>query len=242
MDAAWKRLAAERLSSLPTGWAVITTLATWVEANCPDEAVQKNILKQADGAETDRHDYQVLIGGPLTKSGKAYLVRSYGGNLFVFALTDEQAAICGITGRVTAFCPDWIRPVLSKAPTLVIDGFEVNDADGHSWFEPLCGSCRYHSEAAMPVYPCVRVQMILAQKRPPGQVCRQTLYGYPWIPPGTATIEFELGPVCRNAPSADYVTPQLVAVFLTVCTTPDQAHGREAVPISDALAALVRFT
>jgi hypothetical protein len=34
------------------------------------------------------------------------------------------------------------------------------------------------------------------------------------------------------------VKPQVVAVFLTVCTTPDQAHDGEAVPISDALAAL----
>jgi hypothetical protein len=93
----------------------------------------------------------------------------------------------------------------------------------------------------MPAYPCVQIQMILQRIEPPEQICRQTLYGYPWIPPGSATIEFELGPVCRNGPPAEYVTPQVVALFLTVCTTPDQAPGREATPISDALAALITF-
>jgi hypothetical protein len=192
-------------------------------------------------AEIENHDYQVVIGGPLTNSGKPYLVRTYGGNLFVFALTEEQAEHCGVTGAMTIFCQDWVRPVMSAAPTLVIDGFEIDDADRHSWFTPLCGRCRYYSEATMPAYPCVRIQMILRRVEPPEQICRQTLYGYPWIPPGTATIEFELSPVGRSGPPAEYVTPQVVAVFLTLCTTPDQAHGQDSIPISDALAALVSF-
>jgi hypothetical protein len=40
----------------------------------------------------------VAIGERLTKSGHAYLVQNYGGNLFVFALTEEQARHYGISG------------------------------------------------------------------------------------------------------------------------------------------------
>jgi hypothetical protein len=220
---------------------MFNTLATWVEANCPAGAVQKNVLEAAHRAETEGYDYQVVIGAGLTKSATPYLVQTYGGNLFVFALTDEQARNCGVTGAMTSFCHDSKRPMTSAAPTLVIEGFEIDDADQRSWFEPLHGRCRYRSEATLPAYPCVRIEMILRLKKPPDQVCRVSLYCYPWIPPGEATIEFQLTPVCPKGPATAYVTPQLVAIFLSICTTPDQPHGQEAVPISDTLAALVTF-
>jgi hypothetical protein len=217
------------------------TLSAWVEANCPAGAVQKNVLEAARRAEIDEYDYQVVIGGELTTSAQPYLVQTHGGNLFVFALTEEQSRNCGVTGAMTSFCHDSQRPVKSAALAIMIEAFEIDDADRRCWFKPFGGRCRYWSEATSPANRCVRLQMLLRLVKPADQVCRLSLYCYPSIPPGAATIEFRLAPICPKRSPVEYATPQLVAAFLSICTTPDQPRGQDAVPISDTLGALVTF-
>jgi hypothetical protein len=122
---------------------MFTTLAAWVQANCAAGAVQQVVLEAARRAELQQHDYHVAIGERLTKSGHAYLVQTYGGNLFVFALTEEQLHHYGVSGMQTRFFDDCQRPALTDDPKLIVEDFVVEDADRHSWFEPIRGSCRY---------------------------------------------------------------------------------------------------
>ena len=220
---------------------MLTTLSAWVAANCPAAAVQKNILAAAARAEAAGQDYHQTIGARLTKSRQPYLVQTYGGNLFVFALTREQAGNCGISAMATSCCQDSDRPVIAANPTLVIEGFEIDQADERGWSEPISGRCRYQSEGPLPENLCLRIEMIVRQLRPPGSTSRIALYCYPWFPPGTRSIEFQLPPADPDDPPQPFVTPQTVAVYLTVCTSPDSRRGQEATPISDALGTLVTF-
>jgi hypothetical protein len=220
---------------------MLTTLAAWVQVNCPANVVQKVVLDSALRAEPQRHDYHVAIGGRLTKSGQPYLVQSYGGNLFVFALTEEQLHHYGISEMQTRFFDDDQRRVLAADPTLIVEGFEVESADECGWFKPIQGRCRYRSEARLPENLCVRMELIPLLAAAPNQACRLGLFCYPWLPPGMATIEFQLSPISRPATSSKFLTPQTAAVFLSVCTSPDSRQGREAEPISDTLGALVTF-
>ena len=220
---------------------MLTTLAAWVQANCPAGVVQKVVLDQARSAELQRHDYHVAIGERLTKSGKPYLVQTYGGNLFVFALTEEQARGCGMSGFETSYCCDCQRPIIAAEPKLIIEGFEIADADRLNWLEPIRGRCRCSGEVPLLETFCLRIEMILRWADALDRTTRLGLFCYPWLRPGTATIEFQLSPIDSGERPSIYLTPQTAAVFLSVCTKPDARQGLEAQPISDALGALVTF-
>jgi hypothetical protein len=220
---------------------MFTTLAAWVKTNCATGAAQQVVLEAARRAELQQRDYHVAIGERLTKSGHAYLVQTYGGNLFVFALTEEQLRHYGISGMQTRFFDDHQRPAMAADPTLIVDGFEVEGAGSCSWFEPIRGSCRYQSDAQLPENLCVRLELILRLAAAPHETGRIGLFGYPSLPPGRAAIEFQFSPVARTETPSGFQTPQTAALFLSVCTSPDPRQRREAQPISDTLGALVTF-
>jgi hypothetical protein len=220
---------------------MFTTLAAWVKTNCAAGAVQQVVLEAARRAELQQRDYHVAIGERLTKSGHAYLVQTYGGNLFVFALTEEQLRHYGISGMQTRFFDGHQRPVMAADPTLIVDGFEVEGADQRSWFEPIRGRCRYQIDGPLPENLCVRLELILRLEAAPHKAGRVGLFCYPRLPSGNAVIEFQFAPVARAGTPSGFLTPQTVAVFVSICTSPDGRQGREAQPISDTLGALVTF-
>ena len=220
---------------------MLTTLSAWVAANCPAAAVQKTILAAAARAEAERQDYHLTIGSLLTKSRQPYLVQTYGGNLFVFALNRDHARRCGIAAVATDFCQDSERPVIAANPTLVIEGFEFDQSDRRKWSEPISGRCRFQSERTLPESLCLRIEFVVRQLSPPNSTCRIALYCYPWLPVGARSIEFEFPPAYADKSPLPFVTPQTFAVFLTVCTPPDSRRGQEATPISDSLGTLATF-
>jgi hypothetical protein len=156
-------------------------------------------------------------------------------------LTEEQLRHYGISGMQTRFFDDHQRPVMAADPTLIVDGFEVEGADSRSWFEPIRGSCRYQSDAQLPEKLCVRLELMLRLEAAPHDAGRIGLFCYPWLPPGRAVIEFQFSPLARQGTPLGFQTPQTVAVFVSICTSPDPRQCREAQPISDTLGALVTF-
>lgn len=161
---------------------MLTTLAAWFQANCPAGVVQKVVFDSVLRAEQQRHDYHVVIGGRLTKSGQSYLVQTYGGNLFVFALTDEQLHHYGISEMHSRFLNDGRRPVLAADPTLIVEGFEVEGADECGWSKSIRGRCRYQGKASLPQNLCVRIELIPLMAAAPNQTGRRTQSGSPSLP------------------------------------------------------------
>ena len=175
---------------------MFNAVAAWVQANCPGEPVRQNVLEAAERAQTQHLDFYVVIGSCLTSSGP-YLVQSYGGNLFVFALTEDQASGCGIAGNMTQFMADRERPSLAAEPALVLEHFEIDAADGCDLLKPIRGRCRYRSDALLPENLCLRIEMLLRYATPPLTTSRMALFCYPWLSPGEAAVEFEFAPPCR---------------------------------------------
>ena len=147
-------------------------------------AVRQNVLGAAAGAEARNRDFHVVIGSLLTASNKPYLVQTYGGHLFVFALSEEEARHSGVRPSETFFsCHNCERPPIVAAPQVVIEDFTVDDADHKPWSEPLSGRCRYVSEGPLPENHCLRVEMVL-QLCAPGANCDTAAYCYQAFAPG----------------------------------------------------------
>jgi hypothetical protein len=222
-------------------FTMLATLTTWLQANCPAAAVRENILAAAVRADSQHHDFHAGIGSRLTNTGSAYLVQSYHGHLFVFALGADQAENCGVKENGTTFCLGSPRPPITVAPALVLEGFEIESSVQHSWFEPLRCRCGYVSAGPLPKNLCLRGEMVVRQLSPANATARHAMFCYPSLMPGANSIEFQFGPSCRQGQPPHFATPQTTAVFLTICTTPDPRQAREALTLSDALGALVTF-
>jgi hypothetical protein len=70
--------------------------ANWVKSNCNNPQLVKDVLRLLFDANADGVNCWFLIGSGLIHSGKASLVHCFVGELFVFELTDAQAALRGV--------------------------------------------------------------------------------------------------------------------------------------------------
>ncbi len=73
--------------------------ATWVRSNCTNPKMVREVLRFLFDANAADVNCRLLIGGGLIRSGAAMLVHCFGGELFVFQLTDAQAAMQGVERR-----------------------------------------------------------------------------------------------------------------------------------------------
>jgi hypothetical protein len=73
--------------------------ATWVRSNCINAKMVKDLLRFLFDASAAGANCWFLIGGGLLRSGSATLVHCFVGELFVFQLTDRQAALQGADSR-----------------------------------------------------------------------------------------------------------------------------------------------
>jgi hypothetical protein len=70
--------------------------ATWVKSNCTNPKLVRDVLRSLFDAKAAGVNCWFLIGGGLIRSGAASLVHCFAGELFVFQLTDAQAALRGV--------------------------------------------------------------------------------------------------------------------------------------------------
>ena len=70
----------------------------------------------------------------------------------------------------------------------------------------------------------MRIELIPLLAAAPNQARRLCQYGYPWIPPGTAAIEFQFSPHSKPGTASQFQSPQTAAVFCRSASP--RIHGR----------------
>ncbi|HEX5442875.1 MAG TPA: hypothetical protein VFW87_03555 [Pirellulales bacterium] len=169
----------------------------FARANAP--VVEKNLLSGFDNAAGRGLNCTFAISRELTKDGVPYLLSCYGGETFVFSLTQRQAKSFRAIQR-TMQCVEG-GPILELPPHLEppieIERVEFDDADGLPCEQPMTGRLEYTMAGDLARFDgtiCVAAEFSLTGR------CRVTNYYYPpqgLLPEGEIKFRFE--PVANGA-------------------------------------------
>src|SRR5579863_3425121 len=127
-----------------------TPAEKWVHANCTIEKMRQHLLNYLGKAHAQGVDCYVLLGSGFTPFGYAHWLAWVAGELFVFPLTDAQAAQIGLgeweSKQTMGDLKPYIRPSVDHVATihdiempsviLATDPFVVEMA-----YEPLVDEC-----------------------------------------------------------------------------------------------------
>lgn len=216
---------------------VLRTLASkWARLNAP--IVEDDLLTSVDRAIERGVNCTFAISRELTKAKTPRLLSCYGGEVFVFELTQRQAKSfnalqrnmqCIEGGQCLELTPD--------APPLIdLDDLRFEHSDGLASDERIRGSVFYQKREGFdfPGSVCLSMEFSL------GNICRTTNYYYPpagLLPEGE--LEFSFDPIDspRHAPKKGFIGPIVAHVRFIGTMNSKVAEGR--VPLSNSGAALI---
>lgn len=214
---------------------LIDAAVRWMEANCRDVQLRADLKRKLKDAMQRQSDCWFGIGPVLTKERAPYLIHCYAGELFIFQLTDRQAAAILPAANALASSVDQRPPGSNRRAdeTLVsLAGLEL-DRPFLTSGEPITGSVQYEVQGELPTEYCLRLDYQLG-------LADAVSWNRPeQILAGTGRIRFAFNRL------ADSIWPSVrnhrgpIALFLRVCTWPstDQLSRRRA--ISNTCGALV---
>lgn len=139
------------------------TALAWVQANCPLRALQRDVGQFLDASAARGHDCWMVIGRDLTRRRQPFLLQCFADELFVFQLTEQQAAArdVGPAGLLQGSNPRKLG-VRADPPLVAIERFEV---EGHALTcrQPIVGRLRYDVGAGIASDVCVRLDYALGR-------------------------------------------------------------------------------
>jgi hypothetical protein len=210
----------------------------WARTNAP--VVEPNLLTSFDRAAQRQVNCTFAVSRELTKTKTPHLLSCYGGEVFVFELTQRQAKSFNAV-KNTMQCveggPSLELPP-STPPLIDVSELRFDDADGLAADEPIRGSL-YYSKRGDFGYPgtvCLSMEFAL------GGRCRTTHYYYPpqgLLPEGDLEFTFtSVAPAQDDRNSAKGFTGPIVAHVRFLGTMNPKAPGNH-VPLSNTCAALI---
>lgn len=210
----------------------------WVRANAP--IVEPNLLTSFDRAAQRQVNCTFAVSRELTKTKTPHLLSCYGGEVFVFQLTQRQAKTFHAV-KNTMECveggPSLELPP-SARPRIDVSELRFDDADGLTVEEPIRGSL-YYSKCGDFEYPgtiCLAMEFGLTG------LCRKTHYYYPpqgLLPEGDLNFTFTaVAPAQDDRNAARSFTGPIVAHVRFLGTMNAKAPGNY-VPLSNTCAALI---
>jgi hypothetical protein len=211
----------------------------WARATAP--VIETNLLETLDRVAKRNLNCTVAVSRELTKAKTPCLLSYYGGELFVFELTQRQAKTFHALNQ-TMECVEG-GPSLSFAPMTppVIDLSElsIEDADGLSGEQPVRGSLYYEmcGDATFPGTVVLAMEFALVNQ------CRKTLFYYPpqgLLPEGELQFTFPpAAPKQDKNGAGGFIGPIVAHVRFLGTMNPKVPGGH--VPLSNTGAALVEL-
>lgn len=212
----------------------------FARANAP--VVEKNLLSGFDNAAQRGLNCTFAISRELTKDGNPYLLSCYGGETFVFSLTQRQAksfhavqrTMQCVEGGPTLEFPPQIEPPIE------IERLEFDDVDGLPCEQPMTGRLEYTMPGDLSRFDgtiCVAAEFGLTGR------CRVTNYYYP--PQGLlleGELPFRFDPVASGADERrkGFSGPIVAHVRFLGMKDPKIPRG-PVIPLSNTAAALIEL-
>ncbi len=206
----------------------------WVRANCTNPKLVKDLLRFLFDANAAGVNCWFLIGGGLVRSGTASLVHYFVRELFVFQLTNAQAAIQGVDRR--GMCLGRSRvplPEMKLVANLAIslERMDLLNATVTQTM-PLVGRLHYEVVADGGGPWCVQVDYEMGNQH-------RHAWDYPERPLwGKGMLDVSFLPIAPD-PSVATNFKGPVVLFARLCemSPPEQSESRRA--ISNAVATLI---
>ena len=206
----------------------------WVKANCTHPKAVKDLSQFLFDATAAGVNCWFLSGRSLCRSGHATLVHCFAGELFVFPLSDAQAAIRGVdrNGMCTGRSP-YSLPFVGKPEKIAIslDRLELLKP-AITQTTPIVGRVHYEVLASGGVPWCVRMDYQLGADH-------RHAWDYPQRPLwGKGMLDVSFLPIAPE-PSVATTFKGPLALFVRLCamSPPEQADSRPA--ISNTVGTLV---
>ena len=191
-------------------------VAAWVRSNCPRTDLQANLLQHFDRAADRGVTCSFTVGRELTRSGKAFMIYCYAGELFAFELTAEQAVRLHVADNMLQ-CAEGPRqhPTESKPePVVWIEEVTVDNAAALDPMAPITGTLRYRTTQLLREPIAIRVTC-----EPPGRGSTCLYYHLLRLQPPAGTVRFTLSSVgdLRDGNGVPFVGA--LPLFFQVVTT-----------------------
>ena len=185
-----------------------------------------------DEAVATGHDCFFILGGKLTKKKTPFLLHCFGEEMFIFQLTDAQAAARGV--QRDTMCSGRNRCAIIGSlpkPIISINRFELKDA-AITQSQPIIGRIHYHLERDNTGPFCVRLDYAVNSGN-------RVAWDYPQRPLwGKGMLDVAFMPIAPEAELvANFKGPLVLFVRLLEMSPPEQTNSR--LPISNTGAALV---
>lgn len=211
------------------------TANAWVQANCPNPKLRQDVAAAIATAQAERSDCWFIFGSKLTRRLVPYLLHCFGDEMFVFQLTEAQAAARGVKPGV--LCSARHRHPLDDAPPkpiVSVERFELKDAV-LSQSQPIIGRVHYEVRANFTGRVGVRLDYALGESS-------RTAWDYTERPLwGKGMLDVAFMPIAPEAAAAtDFRGPLAMFVHLVDAGGPPGSRPRR--PISNIGAALVEIT
>jgi hypothetical protein len=208
--------------------------ARWVKSNCNNPKLVKDLLRFLFDASAAGVNCWFLVGGGLIRSGSASLVHCFVGELFVFQLTDAQAAIQGVDrqgmclGRGRVPLPQVQSPV---SIAISLEGIDLLTSK-ITQTTPFIGRLHYEVLADGGGPWCVRMDYEMGNQH-------RHAWDYPKRPLwGKGMLDFSFLPIAPDPSVAtNFKGPLALFVRLCAMSPPEQSESRRA--ISNTVATLV---
>lgn len=210
----------------------------WARTSAP--IIETNLLDALGRASSRGVNCTIAVSRELTKTKSPYLLSFHGGEIFVFELTQRQAKAFHALNQ-SMECVEG-SPCLEFPPTMppIIDlsRLSVDDADGLSGEQPICGTVHYQLPAKVVFSGTVCLSMEMAL----GKNCRKTFYHYPQGLRSEGNLRFTFSPAAPkqdNHPDGGFVGPVVAHVRFLGTMNPKAPGGY--IPLSNTAAALVEL-
>jgi hypothetical protein len=208
------------------------TAIAWVRNNCSNPKLLEDFASFVDEAAAKRANCRFIFGSGLTRREAPFLVHSFGNEMFIFQLSEAQAAARGAKPGVLASMryPHPLEESPNK-PILSIERFELQDAV-FAQPRPIIGRVHYEMPAGLTGNVCVRLDYLLESGN-------QTAWDYTrWPLWGKGVLDVKFSPIALKAAFVtDLKGPVVMFVHLVEVTEPVGSPPRR--PISNTGAALV---
>lgn len=211
----------------------------WARASAP--CVESKLMSDLDRADDRDVNCTFAISRELTNSNTPFLLSYYGGEIFVFELTQRQAKSFHALNR-TVQCVEGgpsMRPPSAATPLYDLSDLRIADADGQPAQEAVRGTVYYEKQGD----ECFPGRVFLSMEFDLLHLCRKTLNYYPQhalLPEGELAFTFPPAVEEQNQRGAGELTgPIVVHVRLMGAMDPKVREGRVA--LSNAAAAVVEL-
>ena len=214
---------------------LIDAAVAWTEANCRDVQLRADLKRKLKDAMQRQSDCWFGLGPVLTKEHAPYLIHCFAGELFIFQLTDRQAAVILPAPNALASSIDQRPPGSNRCAGEVLVSLAELELDRPflTSGEPVKGSVHYEVQGELPAEYCLRLDYQL------GLADAVSWNRSEQILAGSGRIRFSFNRLADSIwPSVrDHRGP--IALFLRVCTWPTLDESSPRRPISNTCGTLV---